>query len=186
MIGVYIHIPFCKTICSYCDFCKMFYNQKWSSSYLDSLEKEIDSLKAQQIELEAKESAGTINGIERIQLLEIRTDLAEKETTLELRKQELANLQEQQDAYSEALEDLDEQEQDAYQQIEDGRKEIADGRKEIADGKAELEKNKQDLETGRKELEDAQKEFDDAKQEVHAHFGPFLFFIVYNLQGIPR
>ncbi|MBO5414474.1 MAG: radical SAM family heme chaperone HemW [Bacilli bacterium] len=44
MIGVYIHIPFCKTICSYCDFCKMFYNQKWSSSYLDSLEKEIDSL----------------------------------------------------------------------------------------------------------------------------------------------
>lgn len=133
---------------------------------IEKLEKEIDSLKAQQIELEAKESAGTINGIERIQLLEIRTDLAEKETTLELRKQELANLQEQQDAYSEALEDLDEQEQDAYQQIEDGRKEIADGRKEIADGKAELEKNKQDLETGRKELEDAQKEFDDAKQEV--------------------
>ena len=44
MIGVYIHIPFCKTICSYCDFCKMFYNQKWSSSYLDNLEKEIDSL----------------------------------------------------------------------------------------------------------------------------------------------
>lgn len=133
---------------------------------IEKLEKEIDSLKAQQIELEAKESAGTINGIERIQLLEIRTDLAEKETTLELRKQELANLQEQQDAYSEALEDLDEQEQDAYQQIEDGRKEIVDGRKEIADGKAELEKNKQDLETGRKELEDAQKEFDDAKQEV--------------------
>lgn len=133
---------------------------------IEKLEKEIDSLKAQQIELEAKESAGTINGIERIQLLEIRTDLAEKETTLELRKQELANLQDQQDAYSEALEDLDEQEQDAYQQIEDGRKEIADGRKEIADGKAELEKNKQDLETGRKELEDAQKEFDDAKQEV--------------------
>ena len=133
---------------------------------IEKLEKEIESLKAQQIELEAKESAGTINGIERIQLLEIRTDLAEKETTLELRKQELVNLQDQQEAYSEALEDLNEQEQDAYQQIEDGRKEIADGRKEIADGKAELEKNKQDLETGRKELEDAQKEFDDAKQEV--------------------
>lgn len=44
MIGVYIHIPFCKTICSYCDFCKMFYNQKWINDYLDSLEKEIDSL----------------------------------------------------------------------------------------------------------------------------------------------
>ena len=29
MLGVYIHIPFCKTICSYCDFCKMHYNEKF-------------------------------------------------------------------------------------------------------------------------------------------------------------
>ena len=41
MIGVYIHIPFCKTICSYCDFCKMHYNEKFVSSYLLHLEKEI-------------------------------------------------------------------------------------------------------------------------------------------------
>lgn len=38
----YIHIPFCKKICSYCDFCKIFYNEKQISSYLDSLAKEID------------------------------------------------------------------------------------------------------------------------------------------------
>lgn len=37
----YIHIPFCKNICTYCDFCKMYYNEKIASEYLDSLEKEI-------------------------------------------------------------------------------------------------------------------------------------------------
>ena len=39
--SAYIHIPFCKTICSYCDFCKMFYHGKWINTYLNSLEKEI-------------------------------------------------------------------------------------------------------------------------------------------------
>lgn len=40
-MSVYIHIPFCKTICDYCDFCKYYYNKKWISSYLDTLELEI-------------------------------------------------------------------------------------------------------------------------------------------------
>ena len=38
MLGVYIHIPFCKNICSYCDFCKMYYNKKWINQYLNELE----------------------------------------------------------------------------------------------------------------------------------------------------
>lgn len=42
--GVYIHIPFCKTICSYCDFCKVFYNEKWVKKYLDCLKEEIDDI----------------------------------------------------------------------------------------------------------------------------------------------
>lgn len=42
--GVYIHIPFCKTICSYCDFCKVFYNEKWISKYLECLKDEIDDI----------------------------------------------------------------------------------------------------------------------------------------------
>ena len=39
--SVYIHIPFCKSICSYCDFCKVFYNEKWVMQYFDCLEDEI-------------------------------------------------------------------------------------------------------------------------------------------------
>ena len=41
--SAYIHIPFCKNICSYCDFCKVYYDKKWIEKYLDSLEKEIKS-----------------------------------------------------------------------------------------------------------------------------------------------
>lgn len=37
----YIHIPFCTKICSYCDFCKLFYNELLVDKYLDALEYEI-------------------------------------------------------------------------------------------------------------------------------------------------
>ena len=42
MKSCYIHIPFCKTICSYCDFCKMYYDKKTIDLYLEALDKEID------------------------------------------------------------------------------------------------------------------------------------------------
>ena len=41
MRSVYIHIPFCKSICSYCDFCKFLYNEEWAQAYLNALKDEI-------------------------------------------------------------------------------------------------------------------------------------------------
>ena len=40
-MSIYIHIPFCTTICTYCDFCKIYYNKKYIDNYLNSLKKEI-------------------------------------------------------------------------------------------------------------------------------------------------
>ena len=40
-MSIYIHIPFCNGICSYCDFCKIFYNKKYINDYLNNLEQEI-------------------------------------------------------------------------------------------------------------------------------------------------
>ena len=40
----YIHIPFCDNICSYCDFCKLFYNTNLVDKYLDKLEEEITTI----------------------------------------------------------------------------------------------------------------------------------------------
>ena len=40
--SVYIHIPFCNAICSYCDFCKLLYKEDLVDKYLLSLEREIN------------------------------------------------------------------------------------------------------------------------------------------------
>lgn len=39
--SVYIHVPFCKSICAYCDFCKVLYNKEWAVAYLKKLKDEI-------------------------------------------------------------------------------------------------------------------------------------------------
>lgn len=39
--SAYIHIPFCNSLCHYCDFCKIKYDEKKVDEYLDVLEKEI-------------------------------------------------------------------------------------------------------------------------------------------------
>ena len=39
---LYVHIPFCNHICSYCAFNKSLYNEKFASSYIDALFNELD------------------------------------------------------------------------------------------------------------------------------------------------
>ena len=38
---IYIHLPFCTSICSYCDFPKLLYDKKYTYRYLDTLKEEI-------------------------------------------------------------------------------------------------------------------------------------------------
>lgn len=42
--GVYIHIPFCKYICSYCDFNKFYIQRQPVDKYIDCLIDEINSM----------------------------------------------------------------------------------------------------------------------------------------------
>lgn len=40
-LGLYVHIPFCKSICNFCPYCKVLYSQKMCEEYIDCLIKEI-------------------------------------------------------------------------------------------------------------------------------------------------
>lgn len=40
--SLYIHIPFCDSICDYCDFTKLLYNEKFVSEYLKTLKRELE------------------------------------------------------------------------------------------------------------------------------------------------
>jgi len=40
-LGIYVHIPFCKSICNFCPYCKVLYSKEKCDKYIDSLLKEI-------------------------------------------------------------------------------------------------------------------------------------------------
>ena len=80
--SAYIHIPFCKTICSYCDFCKFFYNKEWINKYLDSLNYEIDTIYKNEYLDTIYVGGGTPNSLsddELIKLLNILNKLNKNE-----------------------------------------------------------------------------------------------------------
>ena len=42
-LACYIHVPFCKSICPYCDFCRILYDPKRVDPWLETIQKEIES-----------------------------------------------------------------------------------------------------------------------------------------------
>jgi oxygen-independent coproporphyrinogen-3 oxidase len=46
--GLYVHIPFCSHICSYCDFCKIIFDQKYVKPYLNRLKEELEHYQIKQ------------------------------------------------------------------------------------------------------------------------------------------
>lgn len=40
-LGLYVHIPFCKSLCNFCPYCKVIYTKELCDNYIDALIKEI-------------------------------------------------------------------------------------------------------------------------------------------------
>ena len=40
-LGLYVHIPFCKSICNFCPYCKVRYSEELCNKYIDALIEEI-------------------------------------------------------------------------------------------------------------------------------------------------
>ena len=49
-LGLYVHIPFCKSICDFCPYCKVRYSADLCDKYLDALIKEINIVGGQNTE----------------------------------------------------------------------------------------------------------------------------------------
>ena len=83
--SIYIHIPFCTHICSYCAFTKQYYNSNLVSNYLKSLKKEvINNYKNEEIKTIyiGGGTPSSLNLMELKELLEI-TKLFNKSSNLE-------------------------------------------------------------------------------------------------------
>ncbi len=74
---IYIHIPFCKYICSYCDFCKKYIKNQPVSEYLRVLETEIAMTITEKIEIETLYiGGGTPSALEQKNLKQLQQIIA--------------------------------------------------------------------------------------------------------------
>ena len=46
-LGLYVHIPFCEKICSFCPYCKVLYSKEMCDAYIDALLREIHMVGSQ-------------------------------------------------------------------------------------------------------------------------------------------
>ncbi len=47
--GLYIHIPFCSSLCAYCDYAKILYEPNYVERYLEALKRELESYRVKDI-----------------------------------------------------------------------------------------------------------------------------------------
>lgn len=71
MKSIYIHIPFCNKICTYCDFCKIYYNKFLVDKYLIELEKEVFSLYKNEIIKTIYIGGGTPSSLDKDELIKL-------------------------------------------------------------------------------------------------------------------
>ena len=90
MKGLYIHIPFCNSICSYCDFPKMVSGENVKIEYIDHLFAEIDSYKDDLCDIDSVFiGGGTPNSLSLVLLERLFDKISDilkksKENTIEL------------------------------------------------------------------------------------------------------
>ena len=67
--GLYVHIPFCKTFCSYCDFPKIIAKDEFKDKYVDRLIEELNTKKEQLVDVDTVFiGGGTPNNLNLSQL----------------------------------------------------------------------------------------------------------------------
>ena len=80
-IGIYVHIPFCKQKCAYCDFTSFAGKQDLIPKYVETLKKEITNTKINKEEYEVKTiyiGGGTPSFIDSKYIVEIINLIKEK------------------------------------------------------------------------------------------------------------
>lgn len=93
-MSLYVHIPFCKNICAYCDFAKVFYNEKWADQYIDLIKEELEVRKANCKHDTVYIGGGSPSALSLLQLEKLFTILKEplsntKEATIEVNPEDL-------------------------------------------------------------------------------------------------
>lgn len=69
--GIYIHIPFCKYICTYCDFNKFYIQHQPVDAYIDALIKEINTINTDDKILTVYIGGGTPSALTDNQLIKL-------------------------------------------------------------------------------------------------------------------